>query len=232
MKDSRRGFPPFILDLSRWYTQRKADRSLPDALSSASLQQLYEQLELYPWVVEGHTAVQKGGIADLPWDYSEEMLERSKGGVYLLRGSIDPEGSGGGSWRSLLRRAAVDVHARGSQLFVRVSGCAGGLLHEISETGVDCIEGVCCPPQGDTMMTKARSIAGKHVLLWGGLPQETLLPSWEHRDFKKMAQYIAEEACCEPNVIVGAAGGVPPETDISRIRYLAGLYKQMEEVFL
>ena len=231
MKDSRRGFPPFILDLSQWYAQRKADRSLPDALAEASLHQLYELLELYPWVVEGSASVQEGGIADLPWDYTEELLERSSGGVYLLRGFIDPAGSEKDSWRNQLKHAADDVHAKGSQLFVRVSGCAGGLLQEIAETGVDCIEGVCCPPQGDTMMAKARSIAGNHVLLWGGLPQEYLLPSWEHRDFKKMAQYIAEEACCEPNVILGAAGGVPPETDFTRIRYLSGLYKQMEEVF-
>ena len=232
MKDSRRGFPPFILDLSHWYAQRKHDRSLPDALSEATLEQLYEELELYPWVVKRHSLVQSGGIAELPWDFHQEILDQSEGGVFLLSGSILPEHIQDQDWRSLLKRAAAGVHAKGAQLFVRVSGCAGDMLQDIAESGVDCIEGVCCPPQGDTMMAKARSIAGNHVLLWGGLPQESLLPAWGHREFRKMAQYIAEEACCEPNEILGAAGGVPPGADISRIRYLAELYKQMEEVFL
>ena len=42
--------------------------------------------------------------------------------------------------------------------------------------GVDVVEGVAPPPQSDATLAEARAAAGPDLILWGGIPQDLLLP--------------------------------------------------------
>lgn len=230
-------FPSLILDLTGWYHDRKQDQSLPDRFTYATLEQVYHELGLYPWIVEQFEAIEtspSGSIIELPSSGLIDFFEQinpPKQSIYLFPRIFDAEQNENHMLWDALTMISTKVHQQQGLLFVRVQGCAGPLLKKLSEAGVDCIEGVCCPPQGDTLLMKARGLAGEKVLLWGGLPQESLLSSWSMKEFKKLARYVSEEAYGESNVIVGAAGGVPAEADIGKIQYLADLYQHMEEVW-
>ncbi len=246
-----------MLDLTKWYRHGKENGALPEAYSRITLGELYEELGLFPWMPRDVDTDPGGTVRELPsFPYAgmcrdeaapgafddllrefREDISRDDGelnSIYLLNDALNPrnipEGKCARSCLDFLRDTAELVHQRSGLFFVRVSGHSSSMLGDLAVAGVDCIEGVCCPPQGNTMLMKARDLAGKQVLLWGGLPSDALLPSWEKNAFKKMAQYVAEESCFEPNVIIGAAGGVPPGADIGRIRYLIDLFRHMEEV--
>ena len=196
-------FPSFMLDLTQW-------------IREGSLEGLYRELELVPWMPG---AVLPRGIR--PVDGHQ--------GVYLLDRIVDAS-SDRDVQLAAVRQAAEAAAGYGGMLVVRVTGGTSCLLHDVAEAGADCIEGVSCPPQGDELIMKARGRLRRDTLLWGGLPRDCMLSSWPERTFQQIAKYVAEAACGEYRVIVGVAGGVPSGAEFSRIRYLADLFRHMEDM--
>ena len=225
MEQYRKGFPSYMFDLTEWFADAHVGGGLPKLYAQKTLAQIYHDLGLFSWIV-GETSC------------GSQVKELSSGSsvqpVYVLIEELNLDAPADRDRiEALLGRIeeiSRGVHQRGGLLFVKVRGRSGALLGEIAEAGADCIEGVCCPPRGGAMLMKARDYAGPEVLLWGGLPGEMFLDSWDAQSFMKITRYVAEEACCEPNVIIGAAGGVPPGADIERVRYAADICMHLEEL--
>ena len=67
-------------------------------------------------------------------------------------------------------RTAQAAPGPGKHLVVHVGGPARHLLAPLAACGVDAIEGIAGPPQGDASLAEARELAGPDLTLWGGIP--------------------------------------------------------------
>ncbi len=123
--------------------------------------------------------------------------------------------AGYASSASLLREA-------GLRLTVHAGGPVGSLLGLIAEAGVECVAGVCGPPQGDATIGEARAEVGEQMILWGGIPQDALLASTSEDDFNAALEQAIADA--DDRTIVGIADHVPEDALWSRIRECAAAF--------
>jgi hypothetical protein len=117
-------------------------------------------------------------------------------------------------------RAASAFHAAGTGVVVHVGGPAARLLPGLAACGVDCVEGVCGPPQGDSTLAEARSAAGPGLVLWGGIPQDVLLSSCSDVEFRSAAAQAFSQAAGDPGIVLGVADRVPAQALLERLAEL------------
>jgi hypothetical protein len=115
------------------------------------------------------------------------------------------------------RRTAETVHAQGKHLLVHVGGPARYLLAPLAAAGVDGVEGIAGPPQGDASLAEARALAGPAFTLWGGIPQDFLLETYDRGAFEAAVERAAREASGDPRAILGVADRVPVDADVDRL---------------
>jgi hypothetical protein len=120
-------------------------------------------------------------------------------------------------------KTAEALHRRGKGLIVHAGGILGNLLPGLAKAGVDVVEGVAGPPQGDTTLSEARRIAGPEPVLWGGLPQDYLLSGRTEEEFRAAAREVLRDAKNTPNAVFGVADRVPADALPERMEYLTGL---------
>jgi hypothetical protein len=118
------------------------------------------------------------------------------------------------------RATAEALHAGGKLLVVHVGGPVRTLLPGLAASGVDCVEGVCGTPQGDTSLAEARALCGQSVTLWGGIAQDFLLPTRSQDEFEAAADAAFAETARDPRAVVGVADRVPVGALPERLRQL------------
>jgi hypothetical protein len=149
-------------------------------------------------------------IARLPFDvvYSPDNLDAQfiSSGVFnqYLAGSY--------------RASAEILHAHGKRFLTGTGGPIRRLLAPLAATGVDGIDGVSGPPQSDATLAEARALTRPDFLLWGGIPQDALLPACSQADFEASVRRAAAEAQGSGAVLVGIADRVPVDADLGRLR--------------
>ncbi len=115
------------------------------------------------------------------------------------------------------------LHDAGKRLVVHVGGPVRGLLAGLARCGVDCVQGISGPPQGDSTLEEARALAGPDLALWGGIPQDSLLASCTEEEFRAVAAAAFSRGAADPRVIVGVADRVPADALPERIQVLADM---------
>jgi hypothetical protein len=121
------------------------------------------------------------------------------------------------------RQIADALHERGKSLLVQAGGPIRRLLPLLASAGVDGVEGVAGPPQSDASLREAREAAGPAFTLWGGIPQDWLLETFDRDAFEAGVRQVVGEAAGDGRAIVGVADRVPVDADQSRLQELPGL---------
>jgi len=117
-------------------------------------------------------------------------------------------------------RSAEALHAAGKRIVVHAGGPVRGLLPGLARCGVDCVEGVCGPPQGDASLAEAREMCGASITLWGGIAQDFLLGSRAPQEFETAVTAAFDQARGDPNAVVGVADKVPVDALPERLEAL------------
>ncbi len=124
-------------------------------------------------------------------------------------------------------RRSVDVlHRHDKHLLVGTGGPVARLLKPLAEAGVDGVEGISAPPQSDASLAKARQLTGPDFTLWGGIPQDALLPDFDYAQFETIVAQSVREAASDGRAIIGVADRVPISADLARLRALPALIAQ------
>ncbi len=118
------------------------------------------------------------------------------------------------------RRTAELLHAHDKFLLAGTGGPIRKLLAPLAAAGVDGIEGVSGPSQSDSTLAEARLLAGPAFTLWGGIPQDALLPDFDQDQFEAIVAQAAREASADPRAILGVADVVPIHADLARLQAL------------
>ena len=121
------------------------------------------------------------------------------------------------------RVSAEALHQGGKYLVVHVGGPIRRLLAPLAEAGVDGVEGIAGPPQGDVTLAEAREIAGPALALWGGIPQDFVHDTHDREEFEAAVQGAAKEARGDSRMILGVADRVPVDADLSRVEAIPTL---------
>jgi len=115
---------------------------------------------------------------------------------------------------------AASAHESGKHLVVHIGGPGRRLAPLLAEAGVDAIQGVSGPPQGDATLTEARESCGPEVVLWGGVPQDLLSMAREYEMFERSVREVVDVAAGDSRVILGVADRVPPQAELERLKAL------------
>jgi len=121
-----------------------------------------------------------------------------------------------------------ELHNAGKFVLAHIDGTLRGLLPILSESGLDCAEGVTPAPMGDVAPEDLRRMAGKDMTLWGGIPGALFSPIHSDEEFMRYVRRYIEIAALDKNMIVGVGDQVPPESDIRRVRWVADACEEAE----
>lgn len=124
------------------------------------------------------------------------------------------------------RITAEMLHNHEKRLVVHVGGPIRHLLAPMTEAGVDGVEGIAGPPQGDLSLAQAREITGPGLTLWGGIPQDFLLDTYDRGEFEVAVMQAAQEAAAHSRMILGIADRVPVDAELSRLEAIPALIEQ------
>jgi hypothetical protein len=124
------------------------------------------------------------------------------------------------------RLTAEVLHQHGKRLLVHVGGPIRHILAPLAAVGVDGIEGVAGPPQGDVSLAQAREIAGPDLTLWGGIPQDFLVDMHSREEFEAAVIQAAQEARGDGRMIVGVADRVPVDAELGKLEAIPALIEQ------
>ena len=124
------------------------------------------------------------------------------------------------------RLTAEVLHRHGRYLVVHAGGPVRRLLAPMAAAGVDVVEGVAGPPQGDASLAQAREVAGPELTLWGGIPQDFLLSTYDRTEFEAAVAQAAQEAKGDRRMILGVADRVPVDAELSRLEVIPGLIRR------
>ncbi|MCB0202751.1 MAG: hypothetical protein KDI03_21980 [Anaerolineae bacterium] len=108
-------------------------------------------------------------------------------------------------------------------LLVGTGGPIAKLLRPLTEAGVNGVEGISGPPQSDAGLAEARQLAGPEFTLWGGIPQDALLPDFDRDQFEALALQAVREARNDSRAVIGVADRVPVLADLDRLKTLPAL---------
>ena len=125
------------------------------------------------------------------------------------------------------RRSAEVFHGEGKHVVVHIGGPIRNLLGPLAEAGVDGVEGVAGPPQGDATLSQAREVAGQGLTLWGGIPQEFLLSAHDEQAFQDAVAQAVREAKGDARTILGVADRVPVGAELDRLRGILSMLEGM-----
>jgi hypothetical protein len=115
------------------------------------------------------------------------------------------------------------LHQRGKELVVHAGGPVARLLPLLGATGVDAVEGICGPPQGDSTLAEAATVAGEGLTLWGGIPQDLLLATSGWEEFENGVRTAARDARALDRAVLGVADRVPVEAQLERLVAVPGI---------
>jgi hypothetical protein len=121
------------------------------------------------------------------------------------------------------RRTSAHAHGAGKPLLVHAGGPVRRLLPLLVESGVDGVEGVSGPPQSDATLAEARVAAGPNLTLWGGIPQDMLLPLHTEAEFEAAVRQAAAEVRNDPRMILGVADRVSVDSGLARLQAIRGI---------
>jgi hypothetical protein len=116
------------------------------------------------------------------------------------------------------RFTAQVLDEQGKQMVIHVGGPIRHLLAALAAVGVDGIEGIAGPPQSNSTLAEARQIAGPNLTLWGGIPQDYLLDTYDQDSFEGVVRQAVQETRGDSRMILGVADRVPVAADVSRLK--------------
>ena len=156
-----------------------------------------------------------------------QKLAAMPGELFLAPDNLDGQYISPRAFRGYLaesyRCTAEVAHAHDMRLAVHAGGPVRRLLPLLAEVGVDGVEGVAGSLQGDASLAEARALAGPDFTLWGGIPQDLLLPIHSQEAFKAAVLQAARDASGDPRMILGVADRVSADSDTDRLRAIARL---------
>jgi hypothetical protein len=113
------------------------------------------------------------------------------------------------------------LHERNGILWVHIGGISKHLLPLLAGSGIDGLSGISGPPQSDATLSEARKAAGADIMLWGGIPQDYVMPTVDLSLLIESVEAAKSFAAIDNRTIIGIADHVPVEAEFTRLQEIS-----------
>jgi hypothetical protein len=113
------------------------------------------------------------------------------------------------------------LHRRDNYLWVHIGGISKHLLPLLAGSGIDGLSGISGPPQSDAAFSAARESTGPNVTLWGGIPQDYVMPMVDPSLLIESVEAAKAFAEIDNRTIIGIADHVPVDAEFSRLKEIS-----------
>lgn len=122
---------------------------------------------------------------------------------------------------SSYQKTCEQLHRSGNYLWVHIGGISRHLLPLLAGSGIDGLAGISGPPQSDASLPEARRATGPDIALWGGIPQDYVMPMVDMSLLIDSIEAAKAFAAIDPRTIIGIADHVPVEAEFSRLKEIS-----------
>jgi hypothetical protein len=123
--------------------------------------------------------------------------------------------------RSSYQKTCETLHRRDNYLWVHIGGISKHLLPLLSGSGIDGLAGISGPPQSDAALFEARKATGPDISLWGGIPQDYVMPMVDLSLLIESVEEAKAFAETDNRTIIGIADHVPVDAEFSRLKEIS-----------
>jgi hypothetical protein len=123
--------------------------------------------------------------------------------------------------QSSYQEARETLHRHNNCLWVHIGGISKHLLAPLAGSGVDGLAGISGPPQSDATLSEARKASGPNITLWGGIPQDYVMPMVDRALLIESVEQSIAFSETDNRTIVGIADHVPVDAEFSRLKEIS-----------
>ena len=126
------------------------------------------------------------------------------------------------------KRRIKQIHDAGKFAGIHIDGTLRTCLPLLEKCGFDVAEAVTPYPVGDVRIKELRDIAGKNIVIWGGLPGTIFTPQFTNKEFENFLNEVLETFSHDSGFVLGVGDQVPPDGLISRVKMVRESVEQIE----
>jgi uroporphyrinogen decarboxylase len=180
-----------------------------------------EEIMMDPYQDEGFYRALMTQALEQNWSYLKVLLD--DGADALAYGGNMAGGEVGPAFfeqfvleyeTELIRR----IHNAGGRIIWHNCGKASSLWDLYPKTGMDCLESLAQPPEGDTDLGEAKSKLGSHMALSGGIDQKTFLLNASAGEVEQKVAEVLEVMKPDGGFILSTVDYLSEDTPIENVQ--------------
>ncbi len=145
--------------------------------------------------------------------------------IFLAPDNLDGQFISPASFRKHLESSYQKIcemlHPSDNYLLVHIGGISKHLLPLLAGSGIDGLAGISGPPQSDAALPEARKATGPDITLWGGIPQDYVMPMVDISLLIESVEAAKAFAATDNRAIIGIADHVPVDAEFSRLKEIS-----------
>lgn len=115
------------------------------------------------------------------------------------------------------KKRISQLHESNKYVGIHIDGTLGSCLPLLEQCGFDVAEAVTPLPVGDVAVEDLRKLAGRNIVIWGGLPGALFSPLYTENEFESHLTKVLDCFPLGSKFVLGIADQVPPDGIISRV---------------
>jgi hypothetical protein len=155
----------------------------------------------------------------------QKLAAEFSGSFFLAPDNLDGQFIPPAAFRKYLQPSYQKIREtldRGDNyLWVHIGGISKHLLALLADSGIDGLTGISGPPQSDAPLPDARETTGPNITLWGGIPQDYVMPQHDLSVLIESVEAAKAFAATDNRTILGIADHVPVEAEFSRLEEIS-----------
>jgi hypothetical protein len=155
----------------------------------------------------------------------QNLAARFSHSIFLAPDNLDGQFISPASFENHLQpsyqKTCETLHRHDDYLWVHVGGISKHLLPLLAASGIDGLAGISGPPQSDAALPEARKATGPGITLWGGIPQDYVMPQHDLSVLIESVEAAKAFAAIDNRTIIGIADHVPVEAEFSRLKEIS-----------
>jgi hypothetical protein len=155
----------------------------------------------------------------------QKLADDSSHSIFLAPDNLDGQFISPAVFKNHLessyQKTSEMLHRSAGHLWVHIGGISRHLLPLLAGSGIDALSGISGPPQSDATLSEARKATGPCITLWGGIPQDYVMPMHDLSVLIESVEQAKAFAAIDNRTIIGIADHVPVDAEFSRLKEIS-----------